>query len=327
MSTKGLVARPLAAGESEAWDRLASRHGCVFDSVRWTGLFCPSLRRLGIYDSGGDLRGGFCVWEQRKFGLRVLRNPPYTPQIGPFYEPKATNPAARTDEQRGIVGAMADYLSFSGAAVVSLGLSLRIEDTLPFYWCGWKVVPYFTYRINLAQDEKTLLAAMSTERRKNVHKAQKDGLVVEEVAATGAMRALVMETYARQEMAFPMATTDKVFSGLPPGRNSYCLIARASGGPVAGVYVVHDSRTAYYLIGGYADGAHHGAGALAMWHAILRAKELGLEVFDFEGSAIPPIERYFRGFGGVLTPYLSIHKAWLPLEIALKLRPRYRNRF
>ncbi len=71
--------------------------------------------------------------------------------------------------------------------------------------------------------------------------------------------------------------------------------------------------------------AQHGTGALAMlamWSAILKAKELGLKIFDFEGSVIPPIEGYFHGLGGVLKPVFGVHKAWLPLEMALKLRGR-----
>ena len=61
--------------------------------------------------------------------------------------------------------------------------------------------------------------------------------------------------------------------------------------------------------------------------AILKAKEMGLQVFDFEGSIVPPIERYFRGFGGKLTPIFSVHKAWLPIEIGLKMMPKYSSRY
>ena len=59
-----------------------------------------------------------------------------------------------------------------------------------------------------------------------------------------------------------------------------------------------------------------------MIESIRHAKELGLKTFDFEGSVIPAIERYFRGFGGKLTPYYRVNKAWLPLEMALKLVKR-----
>ena len=324
MGNKGLCARPLAEGDEEAWDALAARHGCLFDSRRWTDIFGPSVIRLGLYDGGDNLRGGFCVWEGRRCGLRVLRNPPFTPQIGPFYEARAVNAAARTDEQRTVVDATAEYIASSPAAMVSLGLSTGISDCLPFYWRGWKVVPRYTYQIDLTLDEGTLLAALSKERRNDFHKAQRDALEVEAATEMGAMRELMIHTFNRQKMTVSLKTVDRILSSVPPGEGSYCFLTRAKGDPIAGVYIVHDSRTAYYLLGGYEDGAHHGAGALAMWHAILKAKELGLQVFDFEGSVIPPIERYFRGFGGRLIPYFTVNRAWLPVEVALKLVRRER---
>lgn len=328
MSGKALVARPLAPADQTAWDGLVARHGSIFDSARWTAMFGASLRRLGIYDAGNNLRGGFCIWEQRKFGLQVLRNPPYTPQIGPFWEPRATNPTARTEEQRAVVEAMADYLSAISAPVVALGISHGIIDLLPFSWRGWKVVPHYTYRIDLMQTESQLLTSMSVQQRNPINKARRDGIVVEEVLSTHELRALVMMTYARQRKAFSCSDMDDVFAAYPPGRGSYCLISRRDGCPIAGAFVIHDSRTAYNLITGYDDTrAHNGAGALSIWHAILKAKTMGLETFDFEGSVIPPIERYYRGFGGQLTPLWSVNKAWLPIEMALKTIPKYRDRF
>ena len=325
MSSRALSAHPLSASDEGRWAALTAGHGTIFNTIEWTSLFGPNLQRIGLYDAGGDLRGGFCVWQQRKYGLRVLRNPPFTPHIGPFYAPKAINVSARSDEQRAVLEAMAEYLSQRTAAVFRLNLSLGINDCLPFYWRGWKVVPHYTYRINLTQDENALWEALSKERRNDVRKAQKDKLIAEKTADTGAMRALVTETYARHDKSFPRTAMANILSNWPPGENSYCYLSWLDGRPIACVYVVHDSHTAYYLMGGYSEGAHHGAGALAMWHAILRAKELGMRVFDFEGSNVPSIERYFRGFGGTLTPYIGVHKAWLPVEMALKLR--YRNLF
>lgn len=325
MSRKELIVRSLPPKDLEAWDKLAAVHGSIFDSVKWTDVFGSSLRRLGIYNAGGDLRGGFYAWEQHRFGLRILRNPPYTPQIGPFFESRASNPAARTDEQRLIVEAMADYLSSPGAAVVSLCLSQGVTDCLPFYWRGWKVAPHYTYHIDLTVDEDHLFAAMSNERRKNMRKALADDIQVEETVDPIVMSGLVVETFARHQKAFANHVMEKILRSYLPGENSYCLVSREKSRVVAGVCIIHDSRTAYYLMGGYTDGAHHGAGPLAMWHAILKAKSLGLKVFDFEGSSVPSIERYFRGFGGKLTSSFDVHKAWLPLEMVLKLR--YRTQF
>jgi hypothetical protein len=56
--------------------------------------------------------------------------------------------------------------------------------------------------------------------------------------------------------------------------------------------------------------------------AIKAAKGLGLQTFDFEGSSIPAIERFFRGFGGRLAHHFTVSRAWLPLEMALKFSKR-----
>ena len=40
--------------------------------------------------------------------------------------------------------------------------------------------------------------------------------------------------------------------------------------------------------------------ASCLWEAIRWARGIGLEVFDFEGSSVPGVERFFRRFGGNL---------------------------
>ena len=87
------------------------------------------------------------------------------------------------------------------------------------------------------------------------------------------------------------------------------FLARSKEGETLGaVWIVWDDKRAYYLLGGYDQSAKsNNAVALAMWRAIqFTATDLKLPEFDFEGSAIPAVERFFRKFGGTLTPYHSI---------------------
>jgi hypothetical protein len=77
----------------------------------------------------------------------------------------------------------------------------------------------------------------------------------------------------------------------------------------------------YYLFGGYdSSQKHHGAGVSCMWNSILKAKELGLGIFDFEGSMLPEVEKYFREFGGTLKPYYSASKTSAVMNVILKLK-------
>ena len=77
------------------------------------------------------------------------------------------------------------------------------------------------------------------------------------------------------------------------------------------------------MLGGYDnESKQHGAGALCIYNSILKSKQLNLSLFDFEGSMIKEVEKYFRSFGGELVPYYTVNKAKLIFEIILKFIKR-----
>lgn len=77
------------------------------------------------------------------------------------------------------------------------------------------------------------------------------------------------------------------------------------------------------MFGGFHNALkHEGAGAATIWKAIRYAKSKELATFDFEGSMIPRIERYFRGFGGEIKNYFTLNRAPFIVEVALKMFKR-----
>ena len=86
-------------------------------------------------------------------------------------------------------------------------------------------------------------------------------------------------------------------------------------------FIAWQESSAYYLAGGgdpelRASGAH----SLILWEGI-RFTAQYTDLFDFEGSMIPGVERFFREFGAIQTPFFTItkgnlsllYKAWLKL--------------
>jgi len=115
----------------------------------------------------------------------------------------------------------------------------------------------------------------------------------------------------------------KFFFDLVKKSNLIGFVAYSDKKPIASTFCVYDSKTAYYLFGGYdSETKHHGAGVSCMWQSILLAREKGLKTFDFEGSMIPEVEKYFREFGGTLIPYYVAYKAPTALKLILKLNKR-----
>jgi hypothetical protein len=74
----------------------------------------------------------------------------------------------------------------------------------------------------------------------------------------------------------------------------------------AAIYVIWDDASAYYLMGGENPELRNSeASSLLMWEAIQFAATV-TKKFDFEGSMIEPIERFFRGFGARQVPYSHV---------------------
>ncbi len=77
----------------------------------------------------------------------------------------------------------------------------------------------------------------------------------------------------------------------------------------AAIFMTYDENYAYYLAGG-TDAEFYGSGAMSylMHTAISIATELNKKFFDFEGSMLPGVNRFFRNFSPVETPYTNLSK-------------------
>jgi len=77
----------------------------------------------------------------------------------------------------------------------------------------------------------------------------------------------------------------------------------------AALLLTYDEQSAYYLAGG-TDAAHYGSGAMSylMHYAIEKASGMNKKYFDFEGSMLPGVNRFFKNYGPDEKLYLSMTK-------------------
>jgi hypothetical protein len=104
------------------------------------------------------------------------------------------------------------------------------------------------------------------------------------------------------------------------------LFARDDAGRVrAAVWVVWDSHAAHYLLVGADPNLRtSGASSLLLWEAIMRARAV-TDAFDFHGSMLQSVERFFRAFGGRQTPYLNVTRTNPAVRVALTARSGWRR--
>lgn len=314
-----MIVKELDKTDLERFDALAKEHGSLFSSASWRSIYNGSLRLYGIYGDHGELEGGFLSYCGKKMGLSYSITPPFSPHNGLFFVNRAKNKSNHASVEKGAMHALAAHLASAGSLVVS-AFDLKYRDMQPFIWKGLRVSPRYTYRIPLVAGEEELFNDLSPEKRKSIRKAQKDAVEVSLCSDHAVVKQLIAKTFVRKGQALNTALLDKILFSFANSSNSFAFVARANGEAVACTFCVHDGQTSYYLFGGYDEGnRHHGAGVTAMWESILHAKKLGLSVFDFEGSMMPEVERYFREFGGEQVPFFEVKRIAPLLRLFMRL--------
>jgi len=308
--------RFIERAEYEKWDSFIdeSGEGTIFHKTYWLGATKRPFKIL-IYEVDSQIRGGMALSEKRRWGQLIVSNPPLTPYHGLIYG-KSEAKRAKIYSNRKRVAEKLIARVLEKYKNIYIALSPQITDIQPFIWHDFRPRVNYTYLLNL-RDLNGVWKNMDKARRNDVTKAQKEEFSIEINDNIEAVVDLVEKTFTRQNKG--IAGKKKIIfeyhKVLTKKNQCKSFIAKNKNGEnVAAVYTVWDNKRSYYLLGGYdSEKVHRGAGVLAMWEAIKFTKEkLGLSEFDFEGSMVPQIEHYFRGFGGELIPYYGVEKlGWI----------------
>jgi lipid II:glycine glycyltransferase (peptidoglycan interpeptide bridge formation enzyme) len=306
--------------ESAAYEKLCSlHHASVFNDAKWLKIYGDHLELYGIYNDNNELIGSFYFFKGKKYAQEFNICPPFTPHNGLFFENRAENSSNINTFNKKIIDEVSDFIKTLNSKLVVFVLPAFIKETQPFTWKDISVKVKYTYHIDLSLSEEQLLANLSSEKRKSLNKAQKDILEIEMTKDMEAVKEMIFKTFARKQISKNIKYFDLILFDFADSTNSFSFIARQNGKPIAATFCVYDRFAAYYLFGGYdQESRHHGAGVSCMWKSILHARQLGLRTFDFEGSMIPEVERYFREFGGKLIPYYEISKTKFPVNLLMR---------
>ena len=154
-----------------------------------------------------------------------------------------------------------------------------------------------------------MLGSLQGNIRRAIKKAE-DQFDLAEVDAQ-ATHAIKVSDYSEKglELNYDQPYFEGLASSLINAGKGKILGAKTKDGQVsAAILFGWDSESVYY-VSGAADPKFRSSGVLSLllWEGIKLASEKGL-TFNFEGSMIESIERYFRSFGAEQVPYYEIKK-------------------
>lgn len=297
-----MKAELLPPTEHGEWDRFVDTTpgGHRFLSAAWHRLWDFEAEVRVVRGVDGAIAAGLLSHATRYLARRAVRRPAFTPYNHPLVDP------ARLPRVSQQVEATETLLNALGTPIVDFVFRHGAPLAVPaFVHAGFESSLAMTYVISAAK-RSTWRDELSKKHRYSLRKAEgeaaRDGWRVSQETDAGAAWRLLHSTAASR--GFRLAVSAAVFERavgalVASGAGQLWSVVDAGGTIASCALLVRDRELAYYLasatdvrrrpqfLGNY----------VLLASLIQDTLDRGLG-FDFEGSSLPGVEQFFRGFGG-----------------------------
>lgn len=269
----------------------------------------PEQWDVAIVGTGNEIQAFMPYFKKRKLKFDIITVPPLTPYMGPWiHYPEGQKEATKLSFEKKMMEQLIDQLPKTDKFIQYFHPS--ITNWLPFYWKDFQQSTRYTYVLDDLTDSEALFNNLQGNIRREIAKAQKT-LTIDEATDVQSLHQLKAEDYAAkgEEINYSEDFFSNIFFHL--NAKNACKAWKAvdtKGDVIASLLLVWDDESAYYLAGAVDPKKKNtGAMSLLMWTAIQFSAGV-TNSFNFEGSMVEPIERFFRSFGAKQTPYFEIRK-------------------
>lgn len=294
----------------------------LFSQDWWLDAVCGEAHwDVLLVEENGRIRGAMPFYFRSR---KVITMPPHTQTMGPWFAPASedTKYTSMLGDRQAICAAFVEQLKIYPWFLQNFHHS--VTDWLPFYWGGYSQTTRYTYLLPDISQSDRLWVQMSGHLRRHIHKAkEKEGIEIRRGIPADNLMHICAMSYDRQgkQVAHPDTLRRLIDVCRERGQGEAWGGYDQSNRLHAAAFIIWQGDTAYYLAGGGDPTLRDsGAHSLVLWEAI---REVSSQVsrFDFEGSMVPGVERFFREFGAIQTPFFTIsrgkmsllHRAWLKL--------------
>ncbi|BAL91027.1 hypothetical protein AMIS_58070 [Actinoplanes missouriensis 431] len=299
-------------------DRAGYHDRLIFHTPEWLAFVaeCQGAEPvLATLHDGDTPVGHFTGLITRKYGLRILGSPMAgwtTSYVGFNLLPEVSRRAA-------LEALMPFAFGELGCAHLEIRDRGLTEADLGGLGLRWDAAP--TAVIDVNPDEDALFGAMASACRRNIRKAAKSGVTVEEVHGDPAFADefydQLRDVFAKQNLV-PTYSVERVKSlirHLEPAGRILLLRARDPEGRSIATAVLPWYHRAMYFWGGasYREHQHLRPNETLIWHALRWAKQQGVTEFDFVGG-----NAYKAKYGTTEVPVPWARRSRSPLVARLR---------
>lgn len=298
----------------ELYVAYCSKHSvALFFSPGWLKMLGGSWDVLHIAE--GDASVFFVYHTEKKLQFKIIRNGFLTPYSGFLFPGKAPS----VEIQQLLVSKALQRLPNFHELHMDLHPGLDLRLTFDSFLTEEKITNILTI-----EDMEAVRKAYKPALKRQINKATQI-LHVEEKDDIQLFFQLHQKTFQKQHLKTitPLSEFENTWNYCKKKQCGKLLFAVDTNKNVhAALFLCYDDEVAYYLAGG-TDAAFYGSGAMSylMHTAIQLSSELGKKRFDFEGSMIASVNKFFSNFRPTVCPYFTISKKdSMLLKIIKKLK-------
>lgn len=280
----------------------------IFSRDWWMNAVCEEDKwDVILIEKGGQIIATLPYYINNK----EINQPVLTQKSGPWIKyPCDQKYSSKLDYEKRVLNQIIEKIEELGMNKYYQHFDYLIENWLPFYWKGYSQTTRYTYLLDDLSNLEKNYTNLESRTRKNIRKAEKRVIVKEDCTIEKFYQMNKM-TFDRQGIPIPysLATLKKIDEVCLKNNCRKIFYAVDDNNDIhAAIYIVWDENSAYYLMGGSNPKLSNSeAMSLLIWEAIKFASNV-TKKFDFEGSMIESIERFFRSFGAIQKPYFAVYK-------------------
>lgn len=278
----------------------------LFEQPWWLDATAPNTWDAVEIEEDGRVVARLPFTIHQRFGLRVLSQPPLTQTLGFCIASTPASRAKQSSREHHLVNKLIDGLPKHD--VFQQNFHSNVTDWLPFYWRGFEQTTRYSFVHDDISDIESVLKAMDKAARNTSRKAERSITVVSSNTVEEVLDMAEL-TFKRQGLRLPYSREllERIDDAAKMNGHRAALYGVDDAGRIhSAAYVVGDERRAYLLASGVDPEVRHSGSGNLVTLAAIRAAANFSAVFDFEGSMIAPIAKFYRSFGARLAPYSSI---------------------
>ena len=288
----------------------AEKNISIFSKDWWLDSVCGENNwDVVLVEKGGEIFASLPYYKTKRAIFDIISMPKLTQAMGVYIKyPKRQKYYKKLSWEKNMMTNLIEQLP--KVDLFSQNFHYNITNCLPFYWKGYEQTTRYTYVIeNISLDN--LEKNFETDIRRRRRRAQKLGVKIVESKDIKKFYELNKKTFIRQNrmISYSFDFIQNLYKNCNEKNACKMYFAiDAEGNIIAGNFLVYDENTVYYLMGGIESSKKNLGGMdVVQFESIKFALNNGRK-FDFEGSMVESIEKYFRSFGAIQKPYFNISK-------------------